>query len=164
MTRSLPRRSLDRLLHHSTTINIRGESYRLKDRRKAGLVPPRGQEGAEATAGSMASDSVAPKTRQRTAEHLSIAVERDPEFALAHSTLSYVCTQINHEFDPLHAWLEKAEHHCHVALMLDPALPEGHSARAFILRSPAKNFQHADAIAALEQVLAAQPNIMSGPP
>jgi hypothetical protein len=27
---------LDRLLHHSTTINIRGESYRLKDRRKAG--------------------------------------------------------------------------------------------------------------------------------
>ena len=26
---------LDRLLHHSTTINIRGESYRLKDRRRA---------------------------------------------------------------------------------------------------------------------------------
>src|SRR6201984_3334448 len=30
---------LDRLLHHSTTINIRGESYRLKARRKAGLIP-----------------------------------------------------------------------------------------------------------------------------
>lgn len=30
---------LDRLLHHSTTINIRGESYRLKDRKKAGLFP-----------------------------------------------------------------------------------------------------------------------------
>jgi DNA replication protein DnaC len=29
---------LDRLLHHSTTINIRGESYRLKERRKAGLL------------------------------------------------------------------------------------------------------------------------------
>lgn len=28
---------LDRLLHHSTTINIRGESYRLKDKRRAGL-------------------------------------------------------------------------------------------------------------------------------
>jgi DNA replication protein DnaC len=42
---------LDRLLHHSTTINIRGESYRLKDRRRAGLlarpeVQPEG--GAEA--------------------------------------------------------------------------------------------------------------------
>ncbi len=58
---------LDRLLHHSTTINIRGESYRLKDRRKAGLVPPRGQEGAEAAARSLASDSVTPKTRQKTA-------------------------------------------------------------------------------------------------
>lgn len=30
---------LDRLLHHSTTINIRGESYRLKERKKAGLLP-----------------------------------------------------------------------------------------------------------------------------
>lgn len=30
---------LDRLLHHSTTVNIRGESYRLKDRRRAGLLP-----------------------------------------------------------------------------------------------------------------------------
>lgn len=28
---------LDRLLHHSTVINIRGESYRLKDRNKQGL-------------------------------------------------------------------------------------------------------------------------------
>ena len=31
---------LDRLLHHSTTVNIRGESYRLKDRKKAGLLTP----------------------------------------------------------------------------------------------------------------------------
>ena len=29
---------LDRLLHHSTSLNIRGESYRLKERRKAGLL------------------------------------------------------------------------------------------------------------------------------
>jgi DNA replication protein DnaC len=29
---------LDRLLHHSTTINIRGESYRLKDKRRAGVI------------------------------------------------------------------------------------------------------------------------------
>ena len=28
---------LDRLLHHATTINIRGQSFRLKERRKAGL-------------------------------------------------------------------------------------------------------------------------------
>lgn len=29
---------LDRLLHHSTIINIKGESYRLKEKRKAGLL------------------------------------------------------------------------------------------------------------------------------
>ena len=29
---------LDRLLHHSTTINIKGESYRLKTKRKAGML------------------------------------------------------------------------------------------------------------------------------
>ena len=29
---------LDRLLHHSHTINIKGESFRLKDKRKAGVI------------------------------------------------------------------------------------------------------------------------------
>ena len=29
---------LDRLLHHATTLNIKGESFRLKERRKAGLI------------------------------------------------------------------------------------------------------------------------------
>lgn len=29
---------LDRLLHHATTVNIKGESYRLREKRKAGLV------------------------------------------------------------------------------------------------------------------------------
>ncbi len=31
---------LDRLLHHSTTVNIKGESYRLKEKRKAGMLSP----------------------------------------------------------------------------------------------------------------------------
>lgn len=43
---------LDRLLHHSTTINIRGESYRLKERRKAGLIPlPEQQQDQPAVMG-----------------------------------------------------------------------------------------------------------------
>src|SRR5215475_6786191 len=29
---------LDRLLHHSNTINIKGESFRLKEKRRAGLL------------------------------------------------------------------------------------------------------------------------------
>jgi len=37
---------LDRILHHSITVNIKGESYRLKSRRKVGLTfpPPGGSE------------------------------------------------------------------------------------------------------------------------
>ena len=33
---------LDRLLHHATTLNIKGESYRLKEKRRAGILsrPP----------------------------------------------------------------------------------------------------------------------------
>jgi DNA-binding winged helix-turn-helix (wHTH) protein/tetratricopeptide (TPR) repeat protein len=112
----------------------------------------------EFVSGLRESYSNRPEVLQSAVEHLSIAVERDPKFALAHATLSLVCMQMCSEFDPQHTWLERAEHHCRMALMLDPALPEGHSARAFILWSPAKNFQHADAIAALEQVLAVQPN------
>jgi hypothetical protein len=36
---------LDRPLHHSTVVAIQGESYRLKDKRRAGLLkaPPMGQ-------------------------------------------------------------------------------------------------------------------------
>ena len=33
---------LDRLLHHSTTISIRGESYRLREKKKAGLIGTKG--------------------------------------------------------------------------------------------------------------------------
>jgi DNA replication protein DnaC len=37
---------LDRLLHYSTTLNIKGESYRLKEKRRAGLL---GRSGLSAT-------------------------------------------------------------------------------------------------------------------
>lgn len=34
---------LDRILHHSTIVSINGESYRLKDKRKAGVLAPAGK-------------------------------------------------------------------------------------------------------------------------
>ena len=51
---------LDRLLHHATTLNIKGESYRLKEKRRAGLLGrpepvtptslhPSGEEGTDAS-------------------------------------------------------------------------------------------------------------------
>jgi DNA replication protein DnaC len=56
---------LDRLLHHSTTLNIRGESYRLKDRRRAGLLGSR--EGTGAASLSTAPAPAPPKPRQKAA-------------------------------------------------------------------------------------------------
>jgi DNA replication protein DnaC len=38
---------LDRLLHHATTLNIKGESYRLKEKRKAGMLNPAGKSKKE---------------------------------------------------------------------------------------------------------------------
>ena len=58
---------LDRLLHHSTTVNIRGESYRLKERRRAGLIGGREQEAGETHAVSVAPASAAPKPRRKAA-------------------------------------------------------------------------------------------------
>jgi DNA replication protein DnaC len=46
---------LDRLLHHATTLNIKGESYRLKEKRKAGLLgqaaPSKDEEMTASTQG-----------------------------------------------------------------------------------------------------------------
>jgi non-specific serine/threonine protein kinase len=100
-----------------------------------------------------------PDTLESAIDHLSAAVERDPEFGLAHAWLSFVSMNVHFEFDPRPTLLEKAEHHCRRALMLDPSLPEAHLAQAWILWSPARGFQHLEAIAALEQVLAVQPNL-----
>jgi TolB-like protein/Tfp pilus assembly protein PilF len=90
---------------------------------------------------------------------LSEAVERDSEFALAHATLAHVAMILDFEFEPGQGWVDRAEDHCERALALDPDLPEGHLAKAWILWSPARNFQHAVAIAELEHVLASQPNL-----
>lgn len=39
---------LDRLLHHSSTINIKSESYRIKEKKKAGFFKPEPSEEKEA--------------------------------------------------------------------------------------------------------------------
>jgi TolB-like protein/tRNA A-37 threonylcarbamoyl transferase component Bud32 len=113
----------------------------------------------EFMAGLRESYSDRPEVIGSAIQHLSKAVERDPEWALAHAWLSVTSMNMHYEFDPRTTLLEKAEHHCRRALMLDPALPEAHLAQAWILWSPAKGFQHEEAIAALEQVLAVQPNL-----
>ena len=101
-----------------------------------------------------------PKLLEEAALHLMNSVARDPTFALAHATLSYVCAARHFGFDPSHNWLEKAEFHCQRAMELDPSLPEAHVARAFLLWGPAKNFQHIEAIAELKRALSLQPDLV----
>ena len=38
---------LDRLLHHAVTLNIRGNSYRLKDKLRAGLIRAHDEDAAQ---------------------------------------------------------------------------------------------------------------------
>jgi DNA-binding winged helix-turn-helix (wHTH) protein/tetratricopeptide (TPR) repeat protein len=99
---------------------------------------------------------------EQATQHLVNAVTRDPTFALAHATLSLACATRHFEFDPASVWLEKAEFHCHRALEIDSALPEGHVASAFLLWGPSKNFQHLEAIAALKRALSLQSNLPHG--
>jgi DNA-binding winged helix-turn-helix (wHTH) protein/tetratricopeptide (TPR) repeat protein len=114
---------------------------------------------AEFIQGYRDSSSGDPGLLEGSTRHLVNAVARDPEFALAHAVLSYVCAVRHYEFDPSRTWLEKAEFHCERALQLNADLPEGHVARAFLLWGPSKNFQHLEAIASLKHALALQNNL-----
>jgi DNA-binding winged helix-turn-helix (wHTH) protein/tetratricopeptide (TPR) repeat protein len=97
---------------------------------------------AEFMRGYRLSSSGDPALLGEAAQRLGNAVTRDPTFSLAHATLSLVCASRHFELDPASVWLEKAEFHCRRALELDPDLPEGHVASAFLLWGPSKNFQH----------------------
>jgi len=114
---------------------------------------------SEFVRGYRLSSSGDPALLDEAAQRLSNAVTRDPSFSLAHATLSLVCATRHYEFDPSSIWLDKAEFHCRRALEVDPGLPEGHVANAFLLWGPSKNFQHLEAIAELRRALALQKNL-----
>lgn len=114
---------------------------------------------AEFMRGYRISSTGDPGQTDEAIQHLTNAVTRDPGFALAHATLSQVCASRHFEQDPAQMWLEKAEFHCRRGLELDPELPEGHVANAFLWWGPSKNFQHLEAIAELRRALALQKNL-----
>jgi tetratricopeptide (TPR) repeat protein len=114
---------------------------------------------AEFMRGYRLSSSGDPALLDDAAQHLINAVTRDPAFALAHATLSFVCTTRHFGFDPVGLWLEKAEFHCRRALEVDSDLPKDTSPMLFLLWGPSKNFQHLAAIAELRRALALQNNL-----
>lgn len=114
---------------------------------------------AEFMRGYRLSSSGDPALLDEAVQRLSNAVTRDPGFSLAHAVLSLTCATRYFEFDPAGKWLEKAEFHCGRALELNRDLPEAHVAKAFLLWSPSKNFQHLDAIAELRKAITLQKNL-----
>jgi len=114
---------------------------------------------AEFMRGFRLSSSGDPAKMEQASQHLTNAVMRDPNFALAHATLSLACTTRHFEADPVNVWLEKAEFHCQRALDIEPELPEGYVARAFLLWGSSKNFQHLAAIADLKRAIRLQNNL-----
>jgi len=114
---------------------------------------------AEFIRGFRLSSSGNPAQMEEASQHLTNAVMRDPNFALAHATLSFACTTRHFELEPANVWLEKAEFHCRRALEIEPQLPEGYVARAFLLWGPSKNFQHLEAIADLKRAIHLQNNL-----
>ena len=114
---------------------------------------------AEFVRGYRLSSSGDPALLEEAVQRLSNAVARDPGFSLAHATLSLACATRYFEVEPANKWLESAEFHCARALELSRDLPEAHVARAFLLWSPSKNFQHLDAIAELRKAIALQKNL-----
>jgi len=114
---------------------------------------------AEFMRGYRLSSSGDPALSGEAIERLSNAVTRDPGFSLAHATLSLACATRYLESDPASKWWDKAEFHCARALELSRDLPEAHVARAFLLWSPSRNFQHLDAIAELRKAIVLQKNL-----
>jgi TolB-like protein len=87
------------------------------------------------------------------------AVERDPDFALAHAMLAHASAARYFGYEARYKWLQLAERHCQRALQLDAELPEAIMVRAYILWTPHRNFRHREALDDLKKAIAKQPNM-----
>jgi TolB-like protein/Flp pilus assembly protein TadD len=89
----------------------------------------------------------------------TVAVQRDPGFALAHAMLAHASTTRYFTYEGRYKSLQLAEKHCERAMQLDPELPEAFMARAYVVWTPHRNFRHKEAIDDLRKAIAMQPNL-----
>jgi TolB-like protein/Flp pilus assembly protein TadD len=89
----------------------------------------------------------------------STAIQRDPNFSLAHAMLAHASAARYFGYDGRYRSLQLAEKHCECAMQLDPDLPEAMMARAYILWTPHRNFRHHEALNYLRKAIAMQPNL-----
>ncbi len=91
--------------------------------------------------------------------YLELAIELDPDFALAHAVLSRVYEEQGATFDGAEVWLHKALAASERALALDPGLAEGYAARGDVLWSSLFGFLHAESARDLKRAIALNPNV-----
>lgn len=94
----------------------------------------------------------------RTAvEMLENATRLDPKFADAWARLAEACVLMGGTMEPGPLWMGKAEKAVRRALTLDPENAETHVARARMVWTPAKRFQHRAALRSLSEALRHSP-------
>ena len=69
---------------------------------------------------------------------LENAVSLDPEFALAHASISNVCAQYHYNYEREKVWLDRSRDASRKAIALQPHLPEVKVAQAWILYTQAQ--------------------------
>lgn len=83
------------------------------------------------------------------------AIKLDPNFALAHAGIAYICGIIHEVREHDRKWVERGEAACNQALQLDPNLAEALVARARISYSQRK---HEEAIEFAKRAIALKPD------
>ncbi len=91
--------------------------------------------------------------------YLQLAVELDPDFALAHAALSRVYEEQSATFEGSEVWTRKALAAAERALALDSTLAEGYAARGDVLWSALYGFRHEESARDLKRAIALNPNV-----
>ena len=91
--------------------------------------------------------------------YLELAVELDPDFALAYAVLSRVYEEQGTTFEGSEVWLHQALAASERALALDSGLAEGYAARGDVLWSSLFGFLHVESARDLKRAVALNPNV-----
>jgi TolB-like protein len=91
--------------------------------------------------------------------YLELAVELDPDFALAHAILARVYEEQSATFEGSEIWTRKALAAAERSLALDSTLAEGYSARGDVLWSALYGFRHEESARDLKRAIALNPSV-----
>ncbi len=90
---------------------------------------------------------------------LNRAIDRDPDFALAHAVLARTYILSNVDWKPKPDWNEKAFVSFQQALHLDPNLADAYVARGLWFWTPGNDFKHENAIRDFQKAIELKPGL-----